>query len=575
MIGRRVQWLLAILLLAGMTPLPAGVDVQIEGVDEEAEQNIRAFLQIARLPPDEATPGDRVRRLHRRAPEQIREALQPLGYFRPEIEGELSGGPDDWVATYRVHPGEPLVLSTVDIRIEGEGEDDAAFQQAAAAGLRAGQRVHHGRYEQAKRDLQTVAARRGYFEARWVRSTLQIDPDAGEARAILHMDTGPRYRYGDIDIRQDILDDAFVRRYLRFEAGDAYDRRQLLDLQFALGDSEYFSAVDVEARRDQAEDRRVPIVVETEPRPRNRYTWGIGWGTDTGARTRFRWERRRVNRQGHRWEAETELAEIRRRFGFAYTIPLADPARERLILSTNFRREELGDGLARTNEVGARRVRLYSIWQLTEGLTFERSRDTIGDFSENRQILVPSLRAERRTRDDSIYATRGYRFNIDLRGATRELASDVNFAQLRVGASGVRKILPRTRILARTEWGATAVGNFDRLPLSQRFFAGGDNSVRGFAYQSLGPRNEDGDVIGGRYITTGSIEVERLIVGNWGAAVFADAGNVSEDRRMSLEYSGGVGVRWRSPVGMLRIDVAQPISTDDGPRLHLSLGVDF
>ncbi len=568
--------LLGLALLFAVSAAGAAVDVRIEGVDDEAEENIRAFLQIARLPADEATPRDRVRRLHRVADEQIRQALEPLGYYSVEIESELAGGPDEWTAVYTVDPGQPLRLTRVDVRLIGEGESDEAMQRAARnVPLRTDDRVHHGRYEQAKRELQTAAAQRGYFEARWETRRLRVNPEAEEAEAVLHLDTGPRYRFGDITFDQDILDDDFVRRYLRFQPGDPFDRRLLLDLQYALSDSDYFQAVEVAADRDEAQGRRVPVIVHTEPRPPNRYTWGIGWGTDTGARTRVRWERRLANRRGHRFETEAELAEVRRRIGFAYTIPLARPQSERLVLNTNFRREELGDGIARTNEVGARRVRMYSRWQLTEGITFERSRDTLGDDRENRQIIVPSIGVEQRETDDSVYASRGYRFNVDVSGATQELASDVNFAQLRLRASWVRKILPRTRILVRGEWGATAVRELDRLPLSQRFFTGGDTTVRGFAYQSLGPRNEDGDVTGGRYLTTASVELERLIAGNWGAAVFADAGNVSAERRMSLENSAGVGLRWRSPVGMLRVDVAQPLSTDDGPRLHLSLGVNL
>lgn len=570
-------WLgVALLVLSLSPPTTAAVEVHIEGVDEEAEKNIRGFLEITRLPGDEATAADRARRLHRKAPEQIRRALEPLGYYSPEIASRLEGGPDDWVATYEVEPGEPVRLRSVDVELFGEGREDGAFVRAAGrVPLAEDERAHHGRYEQAKRELLAVAARRGYLEADWRASRLEIDPAAGEARAILHLDTGPRYRFGDVTFNQDILDEDFLRRYLPFEEGDAFDRRQLLDLQFALSDSEYFSMVEVVSERDAARDRRIPVTVETEPRLPNRYTWGIGWGTDTGARTRFRWERRRVNRRGHRFSTEVELAETRRRLGLAYTIPLERPASERFIASADFTREELGDGLSRRNELAGRRIRLWSRWQLTEAVVFERSRDTISGTSESRQIIVPGLSLERRWRDDAIYPARAHRFDISLKGASRELASDVNFTQLRLGAHWVRRILPRTRLLTRAEWGGTAVSDVDRLPLSQRFFTGGDTSVRGFAFQSLGPRNEDGDAVGGRYLTTGSIELERLIVGDWGAAVFADAGNVSNDRRMSLEHAAGVGVRWRSPVGMLRVDVAQPISTDDGPRLHLSLGIDL
>lgn len=575
MIGARARsaWLLLVLISA---PAAAGVEVRIEGLDEQSENNARAFLQITRLEEQDDVLVDRVRRLHRSAPEQIRSALEPLGYYRAQVDAELTGGPDDWVATYSVDPGEPLRYEEVDIRLLGPGEDDPEFQQEVEElGLSPGDRVHHGRYEQAKQGLQSVAVRRGYFDARWETSRLRVDPVAGEATATLHFQTGPRYVYGDITIDQDVLNDDFVRRYLGFVEGDPFNRNNLLDFQYDLSDSVYFDRVNVVAKREEATAGRVPIHVDTRPRARNQYTWGIGWGTDTGARTRFGWERRRVNRRGHRFEAQAEVAEVRQRYGFAYTIPLQRPARERLVLNTAYRDEEFGDGESEALEIGIRRTRQFSRLEVTEAVQYERSQDVIGDRTDTRRIVVPRLAVEHRRRSEAIYPSRAYRFSAEVRGARESLASDVDFSQIRLEASWIERVLPRTRVLLRGEWGGTDVADVDRLPLSQRFYAGGDNSVRGFDYQSLGPTDDEGNVKGGRYLTTATMELERLLFGDWGAAVFSDVGNVGAKPDMDLEQSVGVGLRWRSPVGVMRLDVAQPITTDGSPRLHLSLGVNL
>lgn len=569
-------WLLALLLPFAPAVAVAAVEVRFEGVEDEAADNVRAFAEITRLSEDDELLGERVRRLHRLAPQQIREGLEPLGYYDAAVEGRLERDGDDWIATYRIDPGEPLTYDAVDIRLLGEGADDTAFAAAVDdIGLAADDRVHHGRYERAKRELESIASRRGYFEAEWETSRLRVEPEAGRASATLHLDTGPRYRYGDIALEQDVLDADFARRYLRFAPGDPFHRRDLLDLQFALSDTPYFSRVRVNAEREEATAGRVPITVEAEARPRNRYTWGIGWGTDTGARTRLGWESRRVNRRGHRFDAEAEIAEVRQRFGLAYTIPLARPDRERLVFDTAFRQEEFADNESEIAELGARRVRQFDRWEITEGLSYERSRDDIGDAVDTRRILVPRLAAEYSRRNDSVYPTRGYHFRAEMRGAREALGSDVDFTQVRLGAQWIEEVLPRTRILLRGEWGGTEVADVNRLPLSQRFFAGGDQSVRGFAFQDLGPRNDDGDVVGGRYLTTGSVELERLLFGNWGGAVFTDVGNVGAQPDLALEQSVGLGLRWRAPVGVLRLDVAEPITVDQSPRLHLSIGVGF
>jgi len=144
-----------------------------------------------------------------------------------------------------------------------------------------------------------------------------------------------------------------------------------------------------------------------------------------------------------------------------------------------------------------------------------------------------------------------------------------------VGAEGVVGLWPDARLLLRGAFGAVDGADVDDLPLSQRFFAGGDNSVRGFDYQTLGPTNEQGQVVGGRFLTVASVELEQLIVRNWGAAVFVDSGNAMNDHGTGLRTAAGVGLRYRSPVGVFRVDVAKAVDGDESPRLHLSLGVDL
>jgi len=566
------SWLLGLLFVA--PGVAAELEVRIKGVDDELENNVRAFLEITRLQDEDDLFVDRVRRLHGLAPEQIREALEPLGYYKPRVRSRLKGDAGDWTAVYTIDPGEPLTYDRVDIRLLGPGAEDEAFKSGVEAiDLSPGDRVHHGRYEQAKSQMRDIASRRGYFDAAWVETRLRIDVEADEASATLHLDTGPRYTYGDITINQDVLDDKFVRRYLDYGPGDPFHRRDLLDTQIKLGDTEYFENAEVFADRQQAEDGRIPITIDARPRARDRYTWGIGFGTDTGPRMRLGWERRRANRRGHRFEGEAEVSQIRTRVGFAYTIPLKDPANERLVFNSTYKEEEFGDGDAEAIELGLRRTRQFSRWQITEGVMYESSRDEIGGNTDTRQLVVPSLRAEQSKRNDAIYPTQAYRFGAEIRGARESLGSDVDFTQIRVDGRWIQRILPRTRVLVRGEWGGTKVADVDRLPLSQRFFAGGDNSVRGFDFQDLGPRNDDGDVTGGRYLTTGSIELERLLFGDWGAAVFSDVGNVGDQPDLDLEQSVGVGLRWRSPFGMMRLDIAEPISTDGPVRLHLSLGI--
>jgi translocation and assembly module TamA len=156
------------------------------------------------------------------------------------------------------------------------------------------------------------------------------------------------------------------------------------------------------------------------------------------------------------------------------------------------------------------------------------------------------------------------------------LGSDTDLLQTRLQGKFVRPLGQNQRLLLRGDLGLSYVSDFDALPATLRFFAGGDQSVRGYAYNSLGPEDASGEVIGGRHLVVGSIEYERRIKEKWGAAVFYDVGNALNSLGDPLRYSVGIGARWRSPVGPVRVDLGIPITeAEDAVRLHISLGPDL
>lgn len=575
---RARRMLVLLLLLGGWTgsAYAADVEVEIEGVDGPVLENVRAMLSIAGERLEDDALERSIRRLHRRAPDEIRQALEPFGYYTPTIDTRLSEEDGAWRASYRIEPGDRVRLADVTIEIRGPGADDGAFADLRdELALRAGEPLVHSRYDDAKRRIMELAASRGYFDAEWERSTLRIDPDAREARAALILDSGSRYAFGEVAFEQSILKDSLLHDYVPFEPGDLWESGKLLDLQYALDDSDYFLRVGVRPQRDRARDGRVPIRIALEPRPRNRYTFGVGYGTDTGPRISAGWENRRVNRSGHSFDARVELAEIGNELSARYRIPLDDPARERLEFVTSFGTEEFGDGEERRYELGVARVEQRGRYQASVSLDYQRSEDTIGDETTWRNLVLPGAGLTYSRFDDQVYATRGYRLGGFVSGGTETFGSDVSFLRGRLQGRGITRLWEGARLLLRGEIGTAEVNDVDRLPLSQRFFAGGDDSVRGFAYQSLGPVNDEGDVVGGRNLAVGSVELEQLIVGNWGAAVFMDAGNAMNDWDTALRRSAGVGFRYRSPVGVFRVDVARAIDGDESARLHLSLGVDL
>ncbi len=565
------------MLLAAALPVRAvAVDVTVEGIEGAPLENVRAMLSIAAELPEDVGGGAAVRRLHRRAPDEIRRALRPYGYYDPAIETRLEHTDDGWRAVYRIDPGARVRLAEVRIEIRGDAADDPAFEQLRSElALRAGEPLLHPEYTTAKQRLLELAADRGYFDARWQTHSLRIDPDALEAHAVLVLASGPRHAFGEVTFEQAELAESFLRRYLPFAPGEPYRGEQLRELRYTLDDSDYFRRVDVQAQRDRREAGQVPIRVALEPRTQNRYTFGVGFGTDTGARVSAGWQNRYVNRQGHSLDTQIELAEISTRVSARYRVPLEEPAREQLVLEAVLASEEIGGGETGELTLATRRVAQLGRFRNTLSLEYQRSEDAIGDATTTRELVIPGAGLTYSRFDDEVYATRGFRVSGQINGASETLGSDTRFLRGRIDAEAVRRLWPGGRVLLRGELGTVKLADVDDLPLSQRFFAGGDNSVRGFDYQALGPTDARGKVVGGRHLAVGSVELEQLIRGDWGAAVFVDTGNAMNDWDVALRTAAGVGLRYRSPVGVFRVDVAKALDGDESPRLHLSLGVNL
>jgi len=566
------------------------VELVISGLDGPLEENIRAHLGIAQLvvqngllplpvlESGEARPEiteSNVRRLHRRASTEIAQALQPFGFYEPVVvQAELTRDGDTWRASYRIETGPPTLLELVEIRISGPGEGDAAILKALQESrLRQGARLLHQDYESTKQALLQAALASGYLDAGFERAELRILRPQQRAEAYLLLATGPRYFFGPIHVEQDILDPDFVQGLVRIEPGAPFDTDALLKTQLALNDSGYFSRVEVLPQREAAVDHHVPVVINTEPSKPRRYAYGLGFGTDTGPRLSLATEFRRINRRGHSILADARFSEILQSIGAQYKIPIGNLVSDRLVFSSRADFETIADegssdrytlGVSRNEAWGPLQRRLY--------LNYQHENFSLGEEDGSVDFFIPGFTLSQLRADDILFPRRGYSWSADLRGAPG-LISDTTFARIELAGQKVFPLGERGRLMLRSRLGGLSVADFSVLPTTERFFAGGDQSVRGYDYQQLAPTDDSGDVVGGKYLAVGSIELDYLFIGNFGAAVFVDSGNAADDFLPSPKTGAGIGFRWRSPVGMLRVDIAHPFDApDDNYRLHITIG---
>ena len=581
-------WLFAAPLGAQEQPAPAGTGapaatgtlaVLVEGVEGPPRDNILAFLDINRFAGKPAPEETELRWLHGNAERNIRDALQPFGYYEPAIESALNRVAAGWEARYRIQPGRAMRVAAVDIQVLGEGEQDPAFQKLLAAlPIAKGQVLDQPKYEQLKLNLETLATERGYFDARFTEHAIEIDLQAYEATVKLHYDTGKRYRFGDIAFKQDILSPKLLNRYPRFKPGDPYDANELLKLQSDLGGSPYFSQVQIDTSQDTV-THTAPIDVQLTPNKKRKFSAGLGYGTDTGVRGKAKVEQRWINRQGHHYEAELQLSPIKSVLGFKYIIPGQDPTTDEYALTAGYTLQNYDDQDYERIALGGSWQRQDGKWLKNYNLSLQYEDYQIGDEPRSTSLLlIPGLNWTWIDADDRLYTTRGLLFGFELRGASTLLLSDINFVQGVLHLKWVRALNDDSRFIARGDLGATAIKeDFEDLPASLRFYTGGDASVRGYAYNKIGPTDDGGTVVGGKNLVVGSLEYEHRVWGDWSVAAFIDSGDAFDGASPDLKTGAGMGLRWRSPVGPVRIDFASGLDRPPGDafRFSFSIGPDL
>jgi translocation and assembly module TamA len=535
---------------------------------------VLATLSIARTPERTVLAEPRVRALLTRAESEVGIALEPFGHYEATVRDSLFFDGRSWRVLLRVDPGPPVTLSASSVRVVGPGADDRAFQDALRrAPLEIGAPLSHGAYELQKTGLLSAAADRGYLDAAFDSAEVRVDRSARTASVVLLFRTGPRYALGSVTFLQDVLDPQLLQNLVPWQPGAPFDGSQLLALQSALTEGPYFSGVEVVPRRDLAENLVVPIHVGLTPARPQRYSVGAGYGSDTGPRVTLNAEWRRLNRRGHRAELDGWVAAVERRATARYSVPLRARRASLLTLSGGYVDSNPTTSDTETWLIGAGITGLWGGWRGEVNASLQRSDFVVGLDSGITTLLLLGTGISRIRADDRVDPTHGSLMRMRVRGAHDAVIGDVRLFDTGAEARIVRTVAPRVRFRARGEIAALFTSDFSRLPGSIRYFAGGDRSVRGFGYQEIGPRDAAGNVIGGRRLLVGSVELELRVLDTWGIAAFADGGNAFSSFSDPLETGVGGGIRWRSPFGMVRLDGAFAVSVSDAPfRAHLNLG---
>lgn len=556
-----------------------GVGLEINGVEGELARNVERHVEQLGLSDRESARRQRALVLR-----HARKALEALGYYDAQIDFTLSPPEQDSAEiTLDITLGDPVLWQDTRVTFSGPGMDDPLFSRIVHThGPRVGEVLNHQQYETLKKELRTQALAHGYFDVHLRRQKLLIDRSNRAARIDLELATGERYRFGKVSFTPTDLNDAALQRLVPFREGDFYEESRVTEFNRNLLDTGYFRTVGLfprQVRASNAHDAVVPIDVELEDNAFNRVSVGLGFGTDTGPRVRMNWLMPMLNQYGHSLQFATSLSEPRREFTSEYKIPDGKPGTDFWSLQAGYLEEVFEDNRYRQISSGiSRQEQVWGGWNRTYFTKFKREQGYIEgnevqtSLPSDAFFITPGVSFSRLKIEGGMRPVRGHKLNLDLEFSDPAIGSDTEYVRLTGLAKWLTPLSERQQVLLRMQLGMLWSQEFNQVPVSARFFAGGDQSIRGFEYNSLGPRNANNGLIGGSRLAVVSGEYLLQFMPNWKAAVFVDHGGAMDDTNAPTDTGAGTGVRWLSPLGVISFDVAKSLTTEDTFRIHVTMG---
>ena len=574
--------LFILLLMSSAAGAATTLKFSVVGIEGEQKKNVLAYLGAA------PESDENRRNFVVSARDKVESALQALGYYQPEIEIDLQRTEPKWRLSIVVNAGEPVRVRDINIQILGAAANDDYFTRLTSdTGFSSGDVLHHGRFESFRENVLSLGQRRGYLRGEIAASRIEVQVEAGTADVMLWYESGPRLRFGEIIVDNTLIDSDLFDSMLTFQPGDYFDQVRLQELQSLLQRTNYFSSVIVLPQRKRSLGDRVPIMVNLQRAKRHSFDVGVGYSTDTEERISLTWRTPRINRHGHSQQTRLEYSPINPSGRFTYSIPVSDPLTDVVQLWARVEENEFGDIDSRQNELGIKRETKNRNWIYGYSLRELNESWDIAGYSASNDYLLFGGSVSRRTHRGSIVDPEwGFSQLYTVEAAADQVGSDLDLLRFTAALRYVMTPVPRNRLVTRLDLGRVKIANGDRRDLapSLAFFAGGSQSIRGYAYQSLGdeltvvePNGETKTaVVGGDRLVIGSLEYQYYFTATWRGALFVDAGDAFDRGEFDAKVGAGFGVHYVTPVGAVRVELANSVSEDDPSwRLVFAIGAEF
>ncbi|EEZ89377.1 conserved hypothetical protein [Vibrio harveyi 1DA3] len=564
-----VQKLVGISVFAS---LPFGdalaVEFAIQGLSKPLEKNLEYYLSPLAEVPAENLSISQLSKL-------VRSALNPFGYYHSELRVQRS---ENDLITLEVDAGEVMLVKKSNIAVSGEASNDQDFIELInQAQLKQGQPLLHSEYDTLKRNLISLAQQKGYLDGRFIESSLEVIPSVNQAHVNLHFSSGSRYQFGELSVLTSGIETARIEAMRTFERGDDFDTLKLSQYQADLSNTDWFRSVIVKADFEEISDgHKVPIEVLAEPNSRNIVQVGGGYSTDLGLRASLNWTKPWYNARGHGFEAQAYVSKPEQSLLLGYKIPTQNVLTDYYGIQFESKHVDYRDTSSFSNDLSfEKHWQLDSDWQSTMHVRYLQESYRQASENNESQLLLPGVTFSLLDRkNDQLEVKHRHVYSLEY--------SDPNFFSdsrlLRIEGNSVLSwdISEKHKFHFRSNVGINVADTLSDIPSSLRFFAGGDGNLRGYGYESISPRDENGDLTGARYMFTAGLEYQYQVYRQLWLGAFYDVGDAFNDR---VDWKSGTGLSliWNSKYVPVKVDFAYGLDAPQGDqfRVHFSLGTQF
>lgn len=571
---QKITFSLTILFAALSAFADKPITLKVEGIKNKAAYN-NVMVHLSSL---KTIPVENSDRYYYLASKTIDEALRAVGYFNSKIDYQFVPQPnakqDLLIASVALD--EPVKIAEIQVQLLGDAEKDENFLALQKQVPKLGTVLNQGVYDDYKAELEKVALAKGFFDYQFLTHRLAILPSAHEAYWQLAFDSGKRYRYGNIRFQGSQIREDYLRNILAIQSGDPYLINDLSELSTDLSASNWFKSVLVQPNIDK-QSKKVDLDVLVQPRLKNSYEIGLGYGTDVGPRLQFGWNKPWINSRGQSFSSNFYISDPKKTIEATYKIPLLkQPLNYYYEISTGYEEEKKND--TDTSGLTLAILRYWNRetgWQNSFGVRARYDNFTQANVSNRTLLIYPTAGFNRTRVRGGLFPYWGDSQKITLNWGNKAVGSDVDFYSAIASTSWIRTYAENHRFLTRAEIGYLSTNQFDKIPPALRFFAGGDRSIRGYGYHKISPKDKNGELTGANRLFTASIEYQYQVKPKWWGAIFYDTGFASDRFAFNdLRKGAGIGVRWNSPIGAVKFDIATPINDkDDSKNIQFYIGI--